>query len=342
MIRYYKALPGHYVMKYRNGKLLRKGKGLSFFYFKPLTAIVEIPLESRELPFIFSELTEDFQELTIQGQIAWQITDPEKIAEQLDFTVNEQGYINDDFVNLPERILNIAQEQLRAGICVMKLRAALKEGYRLADETLEKLKDNGEIGRLGLTLLALRITAIKANPETARALEAGEREKILQQADEATYRRRNAAIEQERTIQENELNTEIALKEKEREVQNQAILAKEEAMRAEAKMERERRENEILLEQKNQELVQMRSDNTKKTGEADAFSVKELMKAYNTIDPALMEAVKYTGMNPVQLLADGFRELAKNNGKIGQLNITPDIVQALMQAGKAVAKGAKP
>ena len=44
---------------------------------------------------------------------------------------------------------------------------------------------------------------------TDGALEAAAREEILRQQDDAIYKRRNAAIEQERLVKENELNTEI-------------------------------------------------------------------------------------------------------------------------------------
>jgi len=101
-------------------------------------------------------------------------------------------------------------------------------------------------------------------------------------------------------------------------------------------MARSKKDSEIIVEQKNQELVEMQITTKRKHGETEAFKVAELMKAYNQINTELLETVKYSGMNPGQLLADGFRELAKNNGKIGQLNITPDIIQALSSVGDTI------
>ena len=65
---------------------------------------------------------------------------------------------------------------------------------------------------LGVEILALSILSIKATPEMAKALQADAREKLLQKADEAIYARRNTAVELERQIKENELNTEIAVR----------------------------------------------------------------------------------------------------------------------------------
>ena len=57
---------------------------------------------------------------------------------------------------------------------------------------------------------------------------------MLQKADEAIYARRNTAVELERRIKENELNTEIAVEEKRRTV-------RETKMRADIAVEQERR-----------------------------------------------------------------------------------------------------
>ncbi len=48
----------------------------------------------------------------------------------------------------------------------------------------------------------------------------------------------------------------------------------------------------------------------------------------------ILEAVKYSGMTPPQLLADGFRQLALESSKIGNLTISPDMISELLKAGK--------
>ena len=50
------------------------------------------------------------------------------------------------------------------------------------------------------------------------ALEAETREKILKESDDAIYLRRNSSVEQERKIKENELNTEIAVENKKKQI----------------------------------------------------------------------------------------------------------------------------
>ena len=58
-----------YVIKYKNGKVEKEGRGLSFFYYAPTTSISAIPIGSNNLPFIFSETTKDYQTVNIQGKL---------------------------------------------------------------------------------------------------------------------------------------------------------------------------------------------------------------------------------------------------------------------------------
>ncbi|MNO10092.1 hypothetical protein D3C81_2337260 [compost metagenome] len=45
-------------------------------------------------------------------------------------------------------------------------------------------------------------------------------------------------------------------------------------------------------------------------------------------------------MKPDKLIAIAFQELAENAGKIGQLNITPDLLQGIMAGSGSSGSGA--
>ncbi len=90
-IRHIKFDSMTYVLHYKNGAIKREGRGLSFFYFRPNSSIVAIPMGSNDLPFIFSESTNDYQTVNIQGQISYKISDPKTLADVLDFTVTDNG-----------------------------------------------------------------------------------------------------------------------------------------------------------------------------------------------------------------------------------------------------------
>ena len=59
-VRYVKSSPSHYLMQFQNGKVVREGTGLAFFYFAPKSTLVSVPLNAVDIPFMFEETTRDF------------------------------------------------------------------------------------------------------------------------------------------------------------------------------------------------------------------------------------------------------------------------------------------
>jgi regulator of protease activity HflC (stomatin/prohibitin superfamily) len=198
--------------------------------------------------------------------------------------------------------------------------ASLREGLQTAEL----------VASLGIEVLGLSILAIKPTPETSRALEAEAREQILREADEAIYARRNAAVEQERAIKENELNTEIAVENKKRQI-------KETQMEAEKSVEQKKHEireaemaAKIALEKKNTDLVALSTANAREEADTKAYAIAALMKALSQTDPKTLQALTSVGMDPGQLIALAFKELAESAEKIGQLNISPELLRELL------------
>ncbi|MBS0632168.1 MAG: SPFH domain-containing protein [Verrucomicrobia bacterium] len=331
-IRYIKVPPTTYLLQYAKGRIVREGTGQAFFYYGPTTSLVTIPTASTEVPFIFEETTSDFQLVTIQGQITYRVAEPKKLAELMNFTLlpNGQAYASDDPDKLPQRLINIVNVQARAQIQRLPLRQAVRESDVLVETLRPKLVDSPEVRALGLEILGFSILAIKPAPETARALEAETREQLLKEADEAIFRRRNAAVETERAIKENELNTENAVELKKRQIRE----TKMDAERAIQEKQRLLREAEmaasVTLEQKKKELVTLTAQNTRAEADARAYGIEATMKALGTGDSRILTALANAGMKPEQLIAVAFQEIAGKADKIGQLNISPDLLRELM------------
>ena len=226
-IHYLKVRPTQYVIHYQNGRVRHAGAGLAFFYYRPSATISVIPLASTDVPFVFNTTTKDFQPLTVQGQLTYRIAEPEKTARLFDFTIADapDNYVTEDPEKLPQRLLNLVQEALQAEIQRLDLHEALRAREAIRQGTMTRLAENEALAALGVEILALALLAIKPTPETARALEAEAREAILKKADEAIYDRRNAAVEQERRIKENELNTELAVVAKQRRIREAKVEA---------------------------------------------------------------------------------------------------------------------
>ena len=332
-IGYYKAEPTTYVVRYHKGSIKQQGVGLSFFYFAPSTSLVAIPIASQDAPFMLKETTADFQEVTIQGQLVYRVSDAPRLAGMMNFSLadNAKSYASTDPDKLSNRILNLVQVLMRAEIQQMPLRNALTASRSLVEKVREQLKHSDVLVSLGVEVVDLAIQALRPAPETSRALEASVRESLLREADEATYARRNAAIEQERAIKENELRTELAIEAKTRELRESKMEAERSVKEKERLIRKEEMDAQISLETKRQELVDLATGNERKQGEAKAYTVEKMMEALNKIDPKLFEAIAAGGMEPDVIIAQAFKSLASNSSNIGQLNITPDFLGGLLQ-----------
>ena len=337
-LRFVKAQPTDYVIQFRNGHALREGAGLSMFYFAPTSSLVVIPTASVNEPFMFEEVTADYQNVTVQGQVTYRIADPRRTAVLLNFSLDAKGrYTSDDPEKLSQRLISQVQVAMRAEIQSTPLKDVLGAGEAWVAEVRTTLQQAQTIAALGLEVLGLSVLAIKPTPETARALEAEAREALLRRSDEAIYARRNAAVEQERAIKENELNTEVAVENKKRQIREAQMDADRALRERRRQIEQEEITGKISLEERNSELVGLASANARQEADAKAYGIDAMMKAFAASDAKVLQALASVGMQPGQLLALAFRDLADNAAKIGQLNVSPDLLREIMDAKGATS-----
>ncbi len=319
-----------YVLHYKNGKIAREGRGLSFFYFAPTSSIVAIPLGSNDLPFIFSESTHDYQTVTIQGQISYKISNPKTLADTLDFTVNDNGqYKKNDIEKLNQRIINEAQTATSSYIHEIKLKDAIRSAKAIEDKIQVGLKASQAIGMLGIEILGANILAIAATPEMTRALETETREKLQQEADLAIYDRRNFAVEQERKIRETELNTEIAVEEKQKQIAEKKMESEVQKAENDRKLQEMKLAADIALENQRKVLIEQKTANDRKEADSRGYILETTLKPYKDMDWKMLTALS-NNPDPKFNISLAFRELAENANKIGNLNISPDLLDSLL------------
>lgn len=314
---YMKAAPTTYVIHYHNGRLRREGAGLAFFYLVPATTIVAVPLASADVPFAFNEITADFQAITLQGQLTYRVADPKRLAALLDFTVRRDGsYVSDDPEKVAERLVQTTQILGRAITERLTLRDALASSDTIVRDVLAGLRASQVVTMLGIDVLGLSVLGVRPTPDMARALEAEAREGLQRESDQAIYARRNAAVEQERRIKESELNTEIAVQEKQRQIRETQMAA------------------DIAVEEQRTTLIERRGANDRRDADARAYGLQATLEPLRGMDWRTLMAIGGGG-DPKLMIALAFRELAENAGKIGELNVTPDLLRSLLQpAGK--------
>jgi regulator of protease activity HflC (stomatin/prohibitin superfamily) len=330
-LNYIKVSPTSYLIQYKDGKIVKEGAGVSFFYFAPTTTIVLVPINSVDLPFIFQEVTSDFQNITVQGKITYKVSDPKLLASLLDFSINaHEQYLSEDPQKLSNRIINQIQVFTRDEIQKLDLQAALISSESIVEHVNTAVAASNELNSIGISILSFSILAIKPNSETQRALEAQAREELLKKADDAIYQRRNASIDQERAIKENELNTQIAVENKQRQIQETQIKTQQIIFAQEHELKESKLQSQITLEAKNSELINLAVENSKKEADSKAYGVEAMIKVLKEVDPKTLQALTNANLSPEQLISVAFQDIATNSEKIGQLNISPDLLTEIM------------
>jgi regulator of protease activity HflC (stomatin/prohibitin superfamily) len=305
MLNYFKGQPTEYVIKYSAGRIAREGPGLAFYYLPYKTQVVAVPTSSQDAGFVFNERSKNFQDVTIQGQFTYRIADPKRIAQLLNFGIypRTRKYLSDDPERVALRIRNIVQTETRTEVQQRTLEQVLADSDAIADTVLNRIAKEKMLDSMGVELLSVNILNIAPTPEVAKALEAEYREGLLRKADEAIYARRAAAVEEERTIKEKELNTEITLEQQRRQLIN---LEGENAQQ-----EAENRGKALLQE------TEYKARAVEREGASRAKSLE-------------MELAPYRTMDPRTLLALGLQEIGRNAERIGNLTITPDVLAEIL------------
>ncbi len=321
-----------YAIHYKNGKVKREGKGLSFFYYSPSSSITAIPLGSKDIQFIFNESTKDFQTITIQGQITYKIENPNQLADSLDFTLDKnQNYKEENFEKLNQRLNNEAQTSTSSFIQGLNLKEAIRSAKKISENILRGLSNSDSTKILGVQVLSVDVLGVKPTPEMAKALETETRESLQKEADQAIYERRNFAVEQERKIKESELNTEIAVEEKKKQINEKQAEIKVKEAENDRKLREMKVSADVSIEEQKTKLIEMQVENDKKIADSKGYELDKTLKPYKDIDWKTLMALNSGNVSALDNIGFAFRELAENSDKIGTLNITPDLLETVIE-----------
>jgi hypothetical protein len=331
-IRFIKSQPTVHLMQFRGGRLVREGAGAALFYFGPMTTLVAVPVASQDRPFMLELVTADFQSVTVQGQVTYRVSDPRRTAALMDFSLRKDGaaYASEDPARLGDRVVMQVEVIIQQAVQALELKQALRSSAAVARAAQQELARQSEIAALGLEILGVSIMAVKPTPDIARALEAEAREANLRAADDAVYSRRMSAVENERAIRQNELDTEIAVEHKRRQIRETQMEAKAALMRRENTLRTEQMAADIGLENERKAFVAGQAQNTRTLAEAEAYRMGAVMQALEKADPRVVQALAAVGMQPGQLIAQAFGGIAEKAERIGQLNVSPELLQSLM------------
>ncbi|MFF5366851.1 SPFH domain-containing protein [Streptomyces sp. NPDC013187] len=315
--RHLRGAPTAHIRHHRGGKLLHDGPGLSFWFRALTAALSEVPMDDRELAMTFRARTSDFQDVAVQATVTYRIGDPALAAARMDFSIDPDTGVwrGAPLEQLGTLLTETAQQHALDVLARTPLSSALVDGVTAVRERVAAgLDAEPRLPATGIEVVAVRVMALRPEPEVERAMRTPAREQIQQEADRATYERRAVAVERERTIAENELASQIELARREEQlVEQRGTNARREAeehaaadaVRAEAEATRSVR------------LARAEAEGVRAVGDAKAQAQAAWLKVHEDVEVATLHALTGT-------------RLAENLPNIDSLTISPDVLTGLL------------
>jgi regulator of protease activity HflC (stomatin/prohibitin superfamily) len=306
-----------HIIHFRSGKKAKGGRGLAFWFLPQGASIAELPVDDREMSLFIKGRTKDFQEISLQGAISWHIADPDQTSDRIDFSVGltNGNLLSDPIDRIESRIMGLANQAAVQYFAEDSVRGLLDAGLdpiRLRIETA--LIGAPPLADIGIEIVAVRLTNIAPTAELERALQTPTFEALQQKADEAVFERRALAVDKERAIAENELanKTELAKRE--------TLLITQESENA--------RTRAVALAEAGQIEADAEASRIRTIGGAEAEAEHNRIAIYRDLPSHV-------------LMGLAAREFAGKLEGINNLNITPDLLSALVgEFGKAKDKDA--
>ncbi|MGD1052678.1 MAG: SPFH domain-containing protein [Candidatus Dormibacteria bacterium] len=316
-LRHLRGSPTGHVRHLRRGRVVHEGTGQSF-WFRPLNAVLsEIPVDDRELPLLFHARTADFQDLSVQVTVTFRVTDPALASTRVDFSIDPgTGRLRGaPLEQLGSILTESAQQYALSYLTGAPLAVALADGVAEVGRRLERgLSDDRRLAETGISVVDVRVVAIRPDPEVEKALQTPTREQLQQEADRAMFERRALAVERERAISENEMHTRIELAKREEQLVTQR--GANARRQAEDEADTTRIQSEAAAAQR------------LRLAEAQAAGARALGAAHAASEAARLAA--YREVSEATLLGLAMKELAANLPKIQSLVLTPDLIAPLL------------
>lgn len=294
-----------FVQLYRNGVQVQAGRGLTFWFQQDGASITEMPVDDRQTQFVIKGPSADFQEITVQGAVMWRIVDPKALGDRVDFSIDLRSgvILGQPIQQINSTLIGLVRQFTYAYLQKYGVRDLLKSGVAPLQSVIADGFGGAEaLTSMGLGIERVGVSDISPTSELAKALKAPTFESLQQKADEASFARRAQAVEKERAIAENELNNQIELASRQKE-----LIDRESA-------------NARLRAEAEAAMLTMRAD-------AEAHSIRTVDQAKAEMENARMDVL--STVPPTVLFAMAAQEFAGKVNTIDSITVTPDMLSGL-------------
>ncbi|MGV2981457.1 SPFH domain-containing protein [Camelimonas sp. ID_303_24] len=296
-----------HVIRYGNKGAHQSGRGMVFWFGPGTSSIAEVPMDDREATVFLKGRTQDFQTLAVQGILTWRVADPERLASRVDFSIALDSGLprSEPIERIETRLAGLFSQASLEYLATAPVRVLLDAGIEPLRARIEtSLAEAPGLAEVGVAIVSVRLASLTPTSELERALQTPTFEALQQKADEATFERRALAVEKERAIAENELANKVELA---------------------------RREKQLIAEEGE-------NARNRASGRAAAMQVETAAEAgrIRTLETAKSEAefarmAIYRDLPPTVMMGLAARELATKLSKIDHINVTPDLLAALVE-----------
>src|ERR1051326_784371 len=179
-VRHLRSEPTVQTLLYRRGRLTRSGRGLALWFLPLVSAVAEVPLDDRVLDFRFAARSSDFQDVALQGVVAFRVQDAERLAQRIDFSVDlaTGRWRRSPLERLQSTVSELAQQVVWEYFSQTDLRTLLAEGVEESRRRIEgALATEAQLEDLGVVIVTVRVSAIRPAAATEKALEMRTRER---------------------------------------------------------------------------------------------------------------------------------------------------------------------
>jgi hypothetical protein len=95
---------------------------------------------------------------------------------------------------------------------------------------------------------------------------------------------------------------------------------------------------QIQLEKERKALVTIRSENARAEADVQAYAHEASLKSFKGLEPAVLQMLTVQSADPRLMVSMAFKELAQNAGRIGNLNISPELLETLLAQSQPQAR----
>jgi len=260
----------------------------------------------------------------VQATVTFRLSNPALAAERLDFAIDPQEgeWRAQPLEQVATLLAELAQQPALDLLSRLPLTDALTAGIAPVREAVAAaLAADPRLTETGVTVVSSRVVAIRPEPDLERALQTPTREAVQQDADRATYARRAVAVEQERAIAENELQSRIELARREEQLVNQKGANDRRAAELDAAAK-------LVTSQGQTDRARLAAESDRVREEAKADGVRAVGLASADAEKARLDAYRELPVETLWALA--VEKVAGSLPAIGELTITPDVVTKLI------------